>query len=388
MTAPTQQRLSAAQIAAIVALLQAQSASRERLTTAAIAAAVAPFRGFASWWDPDAVNRAVKQALRTLQPLQKQMARQTDVFAARVLSVMSGRSVRPVGVVDITQLRRRMPAKLVEQLADETVTPPWVELGSLQDGPSKEIDDPFTPLVDNDDAEWLSPGDTYRRVADGARFDQVANDMDEPTARQRAIVRIQAAAHTDMTLAVRAQYLKALDEGRTVRADGWRRILRPELSQSGPCGLCVVAADRVYSRGDLLPIHDRCVCEVLPILGDLDPGLVLNSDDLGRIYAEAGSTGGGKRQGGALKNIRVALTEHGELGPVLTRADQHFRGMQQVARTQSGDRRHRVQAQLETEERNFERLIARRRAGEDVDRPYRWHSDKIDSLRAELAKLS
>lgn len=388
MTAPTQQRLSAAQIAAIVALLQAQATSRQRLTTAAVAAAVAPFRGFTDWWDHKAIDRAVKQVLRTLQPLQKQLARQTDVFAARVLTTMSGRNVRPIGVIDVRQLRRRMPEKLIEQLAEETVAPPWMELGSLQDGPARQIDDPFEPLVDPDDAEWLDPGDVYGRVADGARFDQVANDMDEPTARQRAIVRVQAAAHTDMTLAVRAQYERALKDGRTVRADGWRRILRPELSQSGPCGLCVVAADRVYSRGDLLPIHDRCVCEVLPILGDLDPGLILNSDDLSRIYKEAGSTGGGKREGGALKNVRVALTEHGELGPVLTRADQHFRGMQQVARTQSGDRRHRIIAQLETEERAFERLISRRRAGENVDRPYDWHSNKIDGLRRELAKVS
>lgn len=387
MTAPTQQRLTAGQIAAIVALLQAQSAAREKLTRTAVAAAVAPFSVFTDWWDSKSVNRAIKQVLRTLQPLQKQAARQTDAFAARVLTTMSGRSVRPVGAIDVTRLRRRMPAKLIEQLADETVAPSWVELGSIDDGPSSHIDDPFEELVTAARAEWIDPADVYGRAADGARYDQVVHGMDEPAARQRAIVRIQAAAHTDITLAVRAQYMQALDRGRTVRADGWRRILRPELSQSGPCGLCVVAADRLYSRGDLLPIHDRCVCEVLPVIGDLDPGLLLNSDDLARIYQEAGSTGGGKRQGGALKNIRVALTEHGELGPVLTRSDQHFRGMQQVARTRSRDRRHQIEAQLETLEETLGTLILRRRAGEDVDRPYDWQSNKIDQLRAELARL-
>lgn len=387
MTAPTQQRLTAAQLAAIVALLQAQSAARQQLTAAAVAAAVAPFRAFTAWWDAKAVDKAITQVLRTLQPLQKQMARQTDVFNARVMTVMSGRTVRPIGIVDVTKLRRQMPKKLIEELADEVVTPPWVELGDLTDGPSKHIDDPLEELVTSDKAVWLNPADVYGRVADGARYDQVAGGADEPKARERAIVRIQAAAHTDMTLAVRAQYERALKQGRTVRADGWRRILRPELSQSGPCGLCVVAADRVYRRGDLLPIHNRCVCEVLPILGDLDPGLILNVDDLERIYRAAGSTGGSKREGGALKKIRVALTEHGELGPVLTYADQHYRGMRQVAKTQSTDRRHQVEAQLDALEQTFERLIARRRAGEDVDRPYEWQSNAIDKLRAELASL-
>lgn len=395
MTAPTRQGLTVAQLAAIVALLQAQSTARQKLTTAAVTAAIAPFQSFTDWWDAKAVSKAVQQVLRTLQPLQRQMARQTDVFAARVLTTMSGRSVRPVGAIDVTRLRRKMPKKLIEDLADETVAPAWVDLGGLDDGPSEHIDDPFEELVAAAKREWLDPGDVYGRVADGARYDQVVQGMEEPKARQRALVRISAAAHTDMTLAVRAQYEAALKQGRTVRADAWRRILRPELSQSGPCGLCVVAADRVYSTGDLLPLHDRCVCEVLPIMGDLDPGLLLNDDDLKRLYAAAGEaigvdraeTGGGKRQGGALKKIRVALTEHGELGPVLTRADHNFRGMQQVAKTQSKDRRHRIEAEIETLEKTFERLIARRRAGENVDRSYEWQSNTIDKLRAELAQL-
>lgn len=387
MTAPTQQRLTAAQLTTIVALLQAQSDARARLTNAAVAAAVAPFRVFTAWWDSAAVDRAVGQVLRSIQPLQRQMARQTDVFTARVLTVLSGRNVRPVGVIDVKELRRRMPAKLVEQLADEVVEPPWVELGDVDNGPGEHINDEFEELVSSARAEFLNPADVYGRVADGARYDQVVNGADEVKARERALVRIGAAAHTDVTLAVRAQYERALKDGRTVRADGWRRILRPELSQSGPCGLCVVAADRIYRRGDLLPIHDRCVCEVLPIMGDLDPGLFLNQDDLAAVYAAAGSTGGGKREGGALKNIRVALTEHGELGPVLTRADQHFRGMQQVAKTRSTDRRHQVEAQLDALEKTFERLIARRRAGENVDRSYEWQSNAIDKLRAELAAL-
>jgi hypothetical protein len=388
VTTPVQQRqLTAAQLTAIVALLHAQAVARQQLTQAAVAAAVAAFKGFTRWWEADAVNRQITQVLRVLQPMQRQMARQTDVFTARVLSIMIGRVVRPAGVINIAQLRQKIPASLVEDLANDRVTSPYLELGDNVDGPNGHINDVFDPLVPRAAAEFAAPADVYGRIADGVRFDMVANGLEEPAARQRALVRLQAAAHTDVTLAVRAQYEKALNEGRTVRADGWRRILRPELSESGPCGLCVVAADRIYNRGDLLPIHDRCVCEVLPIIGGLDPGLLLNRDDLRRLYAAAGSTGGSKREGGALKAIRVALAEHGELGPVLVNAGQNFRGMKQVAKTQSTDRRHRLEAELVSLERSFDMLIRRRAAGEHVDRPYEWQSHRIDKLRGELAAL-
>lgn len=395
MTAPTQQRLTTAQLAAIVALLKIQTDLRQRLTQTAVAAALAPFQGFTNWWDAAAVSKRIDLVIRTLHPTQRQMTRQTDAFNARIMTILSGRTVRPVGTVDVTKLRRVMPAKLVEQLADELVDPPWVELGDDVAGPSDHIDDPFEPLAPADEGgrdTFLNPRDVYGRVADGVRYDIVANGLEEPKARQRAMVRIAAAADTDMTLAVRAQYYKALREGRTVRADGWRRVLRPELSRTGPCGLCVVASDRIYKTEDLEPIHDLCKCEILPIIGDLDPGLILNVDDLEKIYGAAGGTGGdviknGKRHSGRLKAIRVVLTEHGELGPVLVDGSQHVRGMRQVAKTQSTSRRHQVEAQIESLEKTFERLIARRRAGEDVDAPYEWQSHAIDTLRAELAQL-
>lgn len=397
MTAPAGTRqLTAAQLAAIVALLQAQAAARQRFTQAAVAAALAPFRTFTGWWDADATTRQIVQVLRVLQPLQRQAARQTDAYMARVMTVMSGRSVRPVGAVDVARLRRKIPKSLVEKLARDEVTPPYVELGNDIDGPSKHINEPFDPLVSSDDAEYANPADVYGRVADGVRYDIVADGLDEARARKRALVRIEAAAHTDVTLAVRAQYDKALRDGRNVRPEGWRRILRPELSKSGPCGLCVVAADRIYSIGELEPLHNGCVCDILPIIDGQDPGLLLNRDDLDRIYAAAGGTGGEKtvlrngrpvRVSPGLQAIRVALTEHGELGPVLVDARQNFRGMKQVAKTQSTSRRFQIEAQLTSLEQRFEQLIARRRAGENVDKPYEFQEHSIDRLRAELAAL-
>ncbi|HEX8632232.1 MAG TPA: hypothetical protein VF755_29085, partial [Catenuloplanes sp.] len=131
----------------------------------------------------------------------------------------------------------------------------------------------------------------------------------------------------DISLAHRAQAHKFMTT-RNIRS-GYRRILRPELGTGGPpCGLCVVAADRIYHYQDLKPLHPGCRCGVVAVGDTADPGFAINADDLKRIYAAAGGT---HRVG--LRQIRVQIAEHGELGPVLINADEHFRSPRDVART-------------------------------------------------------
>lgn len=140
----------------------------------------------------------------------------------------------------------------------------------------------------------------------------------ETEARDVALERAEDLARTDIRLAGRDESHRAY--AFSGKAIGWRRILHPELSRTGPCGLCVVAADRFYKSGDLEEIHDLCVCGKLPITADADPGLRMNRDDLDRLYAEAGGN-----TADALKRTRVIIRENGEIGPVLTRDGQHFR---------------------------------------------------------------
>lgn len=94
---------------------------------------------------------------------------------------------------------------------------------------------------------------------------------------------------------------------------GYRRIIHPEMSRGGVCGMCVVAADRVYKTVELKAIHARCWCTVLEVFEDYDPGLRLNGDDLTKIYDAAG--GSSRKQ---LKRTRYKIVEHSELGPILT----------------------------------------------------------------------
>lgn len=443
MTQPTG-GLTAAQVAALVALIEAQAAVRAQVTRAAVNAAVAAFTTLTDWWDAGRVSRAIDAALRVVQPSQVQAARVTDAYLARTATVMTGRTVRPVGAVDVTRLRRSIPEQVARDLVAGRRTPAYTLLGEHDPQrrrvvPAETLDAPVTMSVPDPartaaspaltaavsdtrpgetvaerirrrrreqveaeaaarraaegaareaaEAVAVDPADPYGRVADAYRYQVVAKGSDNERARRYALARVAAVAATDVTLAVREQYRKSLTSIRGVT--GWRRILRPELSETGPCGLCVVAADRTYNIRDLKPIHDRCCCEVLPIIGSMDPGLDLNHSDLQRIYDLAGGTGGevikeGKRHSAALKKIRVALVEHGELGPVLVDADQRYRGPREVAAMKVPDRAVRARAQLASLEESYARLVRRELEGEDVDQPKRWQERRIAELRRDL----
>ena len=99
---------------------------------------------------------------------------------------------------------------------------------------------------------------------------------------------------------------------------GWRRVIRPELSMHGTCGLCVVAATQWYAKKDLRAIHHLCKCITLPVTKTADPGLRWNAEDLRRNLDEIYGAAGGSTYGKDLKKLRVSVRDHGELGPILS----------------------------------------------------------------------
>ena len=114
--------------------------------------------------------------------------------------------------------------------------------------------------------------------------------------------------------------------GRSDGVVGWRRVL------NGPknCALCVIASTQRYKRGDLAPIHPACDCSVTPIVGDKDPGWVIDPVTLesahNAIKDQFGSNDGGARainvrdvEKDVLRYRDVMLVrQHGEIGPVLS----------------------------------------------------------------------
>lgn len=126
--------------------------------------------------------------------------------------------------------------------------------------------------------------------------------------------RMNAVSDTDT---MRAGDMAARETYERAGVTQYRRVIHPELSKTGTCGLCAVAATNRYSIRDLKPMHFHCHCTVMPILGSNDPGAYLNNLDLDEIYRKAGST-----KGADLAKLHVQVTEHGELGPILNEYNQ------------------------------------------------------------------
>ncbi|MER7169153.1 hypothetical protein ABT336_24215 [Micromonospora sp. NPDC000207] len=328
-------QLTAAEVAALYALVRAQAVLRQRIVEQAVAAATLPWTVFGGWWSSAEIGQLVASVLRVVQPLQRQAAQVTDAFLARQLSVTTGRRVEPVGVVDVTRLRRALPDPGGSGAASATGSVDLADVGDGRDGSwftgnfmlrdAPEVVDYSLP---DDGRGWMNPMVVYGRPADTYRWQVSERNTSPEVAVERAVLRARQIAETDVGLAVRAQARKVAVSNRAVT--GTRRILHPEKSKDGfSCGLCVVAADRIYKKTELMPIHGGCNCETALIANGVDPGLDLNVRDLEAIY----EAGGGARGGRRLQNqVRVSITEHGELGPILVRSNHRFVDPGEVAR--------------------------------------------------------
>lgn len=377
MTQPTETPASSAEtIAQLLALIAAQAAVRDQLAATAARAISLAFAAITSWWDTDQTTAAISRSIRTVQASQRRMAQVTDAYLSRSTSLLTGTRINPVGAVDITALRRQLPQDVIEALARarQSDTGQGPELANS----AKRI---IATAAQRAQATAVPAETVYGRLADNYRY-LVSSGRSTPEKALAAVLHRGAVmADTDIALADRAQTSAFFTMRKPDGVRGYRRVLHPELgSGNPPCGLCVVAADQVYSFEELMPLHGRCRCTVSPVGSEEDPGLQINRDDLQRIYAAAGGTGSK-----GLKTVRVEVTEHGELGPVLTNADWRFRGPREFARTQSNDAEIRTFAQVEALEADLEALINRHLAGDDtVSDAIDWHERKISQLAARL----
>lgn len=162
----------------------------------------------------------------------------------------------------------------------------------------------------------------YARVAAEYRW-QRSLGLSDDDALQRAFVRGQDMVSTDLGLAFQRQSQRFMERN---RINYYRRVVRPEMSKGGSCGLCVAASDRLYRKQNLLPIHARCHCVTICVTANTDPGSQLNDDSLEQLYKQAGSTYGDK-----LKRTRVTVFDHPELGPQLRVAGQNIRDLDAAA---------------------------------------------------------
>lgn len=190
-------------------------------------------------------------------------------------------------------------------------------------GGMPKVHAPADTTVDYDDGRDqkipksdATPGRVFERAAETYRYEKSVG-KDDAAAGEAAQERISKTVDNNLILAARlaSQQTLVRAAAKDDRIIGYRRLIHPELSKGGVCGLCVAAADRVYHVKELQPIHDRCNCSVSVVTTAHDPGHTLNQDDLDRLYV------GGATSGKELKKTRYQIVQHHELGPVLTRAE-------------------------------------------------------------------
>lgn len=228
------------------------------------------------------------------------------------------------------------------------------------------------PMRGVDPAEqWERPAEEYRRGR--------LQGLDDFEAAERALRRADTMVEDDLNLAHREASRQRLSVVPDVL--GWRRVLRPELSVGGSCGLCIAASTRLYSRGELMPIHARCKCKPFPVVrGKADPGQQLNGQDLDALYQQALEASGGDNSAAALKRVRFQVHDHGELGPVLRAEGDRFRGPKKAAKAATAQRTS-YDGEIAALERTSADLQRRQDAGEDVSGPLAYQRERLATLR-------
>lgn len=215
-----------------------------------------------------------------------------------------------------------------------TVTIPDNVRGATVDfsGKTPKVHAPTKTTINYEDGaetvkkDEAAPDRLFERVAEKYRYEKSVGKTDT-AANVLAEDRIASLVDDNLILAGRmaSQQTLKLVSDKDARVLGYRRIIHPELSKGGVCGMCIVASDRKYKIEDLQPIHKRCNCTVSPIVKIdsvyIDPGHALNQDDLDKLYLQAGEAAPGKRSTSieALTRTRYQIVQHNELGPVLTR---------------------------------------------------------------------
>jgi hypothetical protein len=235
----------------------------------------------------------------------------------------------------------------------------------------------------------VTPLDVYQRPAEEFRYFK-SKGLSDQESLDRAVQRAVTMSDTDLALTRRDENRRVFRN--TPEVTGYRRIIHPERSQDGmSCGLCVVASMRVYHTDQLMPIHDECNCDVLPIVGDDDPGKELNDADydlIRAIYKAAGSDGQESNDAGDLLKVKVSFTEHGELGPIISGGNRKGSKQRKAARESTPLTPEEViDKQLHSLRKSSDKLMARANKGEDLAQPISWQRDRISLLERRLTAI-
>jgi hypothetical protein len=243
------------------------------------------FDSLGSYRDGDAAA-FVEQVLPTVLAAQQQMGNITDAYLSAMIADMLGTSTSAVGVEVPAALRGVDPA--------EVYTRPFVT--------------------------------TWTALARGKAYDAAVAE---------GRTRLLSITETDLQLA------RTRAAQQSMRAGG-ARFFRRRLTGSKNCALCTLASTQRYRVEKLMPIHPGCDCKPEPLVGDRDPGQIIDEATLREAHdaiAAAGETvdraGNVIRTTAKGKRIRdyaniIITREHGEYGPLLAVRRHAFTGPEDI----------------------------------------------------------
>lgn len=173
------------------------------------------------------------------------------------------------------------------------------------------------PPVDQDEirgARGVDPRVVYRRPAVDV-YTALAAGKPLPQAAAEGRLRLTQLIGGDMQLA-KVHASRQSMRGYPEEGQFYRRVLTGREN----CALCVVASTQRYYRGDLLPIHPGCDCDVQPLPPGLAVNQVIDEDLLEQVHQITADRLGVSDRGGRTPDYRKLLTvsEHGEYGPTLS----------------------------------------------------------------------
>lgn len=326
-------------VRALVETYAAQQATLSQILLRVLLNLWSPF----SWWDrPEMVRAWTARSTVEVDLALARVRRLSRSYASQMLDAADALEDLPEmdesyerGGTPISTVYER-PARLFRHLQKEAERRGQnvAELADVLAG----IDVDALPETWSDDDEGFGIDDEFDLdaiyddlVVDDDVDQDVVDDAPPVHPADEFIQRLEEIIGHDVAATARDEEQKVYAS--SAKVTGYRRVIHPELSKTGSCGLCVAAANNFYTVAELLPIHDRCKCTTAPITAESDPALKLTREDLDALYAAAGGT----TSGDALKRIRVTVNEHGEYGPILRNAQHRFKGVEDVNRERGTD---------------------------------------------------
>ena len=319
--------------------------------------------------------------------------RQVDEFAAAAAKILAAAQVatgRAAAASIVTQLKAMGVTVAAAPILPVDVRGQTVTVGTrgavtvVRDTVTVDYDGGSVQVAPGDmttEAVMRRPAAVYRRA--------VADESGDASAA--SLLRIGRLVDEQLMLTQRLAETAVMTRAVSLDAKGpkvlgYRRLIHPEMSRGGTCGLCIAAADRIYHAKTLRPIHALCKCTVSPVTADHDPADALNQADLSRLYKDAGGT-----SASALKRTRYTVDEHGELGAVLV-PKKPYTPRDKAKRADAARNARAVAAKPETKaeiaarhlphmEKNLADMRARGVAEDDPK--IVWHKKRITEMQAD-----